>query len=280
MRNTHFFLKRSSRFVLAKRSAAGLTDRSNRGFTLVELVVAIAISAVVATLMYSFMDSVLKTKDGHSRAGDELAQLQKAFLLMQRDVEQTVDRPVRDTFGDTQAPVIVSNAQGFELTRIGWSMPPFTRSQRSEVQRVRYEFTEGEIQRTHWITPDITGDLNDRNPVVTSLFKDVESFEVRVAQVVEGTDELSWQSDWPAQQGQGFDPNGNPLPPPALPTLLEVSIEHERFGALRRVFRIVGIGADHTTLPVRPSNQGNNSNNNNGGNDEDDLDEDADEDEQ
>jgi len=232
------------------------SDATERGFTLIELVVAIAISAVVATLMYSFMDSVLKTNGGHRRAGDELARLQKALIVMQRDVEQTVDRPVRDSFGDSQGPVIVNDGLGFEVSRVGWSVPPFTRSQRSEVQRVRYEFTDDEIVRTHWVTPDITADTSDRNPAVTTLLKDIEAFEVRVAQVNGASDDVNWLRAWPPQSGQGFDPDGNPLTAPTLPDLMEVSIEHTRFGKLRRVFRIVGVGAGPTELPLRPENQG------------------------
>lgn len=256
-KNNPFFRDAQCRYV-----ATGAA----KGFTLIELVVALAIFAVMATLMYSFLDGVLKAKEGQTRAGDELARLQKALILMQRDVEQAIDRPVRDTFGDSQAPVIVSNGQGFELTRLGWSMPPFTRSQRSEVQRVRYEYTDNEIVRTHWVTPDITGDESDRNPVVTPIMTDIETFEVRVAQVNPDSGEVSWQTDWPSQQAQGFDPQGNPIAGPALPSMLEMSIEHKRFGALRRVFRIVGIGAEHATLPDRPDDQGNNGNGNNNNN--------------
>jgi general secretion pathway protein J len=220
-----------------------------------------AISAVVATLMYSFLDSVIKNKNGLERVGDDLTRLQKAFILIQRDIEQSVDRPARDSFGDSQPAVRVVNGDGFELTRVGWSLPPFVRTQRSEVQRVRYEFRDQTLFRTHWITPDITADETDRNPVITTLLENVEAFQVRVAQRDSGSGELAWQLDWPPESGQGFDDDGNPLPAPALPALMELSIEHKRFGAMRRVLRIVGVGAEHTQLPPRPDDQSSNGNN-------------------
>ncbi|MEJ2681730.1 MAG: type II secretion system minor pseudopilin GspJ [Gammaproteobacteria bacterium] len=231
------------------RVSGRLLDGGLAGFTLIELLVAVSISAVVSVVLYTFFGYVLTAKEGADLFSSDLARLQRALIIMQRDVDQAVQRSVRDSFGDTEEALVLEGGEGFSLTHVGWTMPPFPRGIRSEVQRVRYHLVDQNLIRTHWLTPDVTADTTERNPVETTLLENIESFEVRVAQPdLNGSP--SWYSEWPPLDQQAVDVQGNPLKSDPLPTWLEVQFEHPRFGALRRIFRLVDNGADPKTLPA------------------------------
>jgi len=70
------------------------------GFTLLEVVVAVALFAVVSTLAYGGLAAVLRSREQLSEASAQLAQLQLAMQMFERDVRSAVLRPVRDGYGE------------------------------------------------------------------------------------------------------------------------------------------------------------------------------------
>lgn len=61
--------------------------RRQAGFTLLELVVVIAIFAVFSLMAYGGLDSVLKTRAQVEQAQARIAQLQKAYLRLRNDLQ-------------------------------------------------------------------------------------------------------------------------------------------------------------------------------------------------
>ena len=104
------------------------------GFTLLELLVALAIFGLLAAMSYSGLHAVLQQQLYTEQAAERLGALQKLYLIMQRDIEQIVARTVRDEFGDAQLPVVGGDA--LQFTRGGWRNP--AGRQRSTLQRVGY----------------------------------------------------------------------------------------------------------------------------------------------
>ena len=99
--------------------------RLAHGFTLLELLIALAIFGLLSVMSYSGLTSVL---DQHARtdaAADRLGELQKIYLLMQRDFEQIVARPVRSEYGDQLAAV--EGGEVLQFTRGGWRQGPRVR---------------------------------------------------------------------------------------------------------------------------------------------------------
>ena len=80
------------------RRLQGMAVRQ-RGFTLLELLVALAIFALVSVMAYGGLASVLDQQFATDEIAGQLARLQKTYLLLQRDFEQLVPRPVRDEYG-------------------------------------------------------------------------------------------------------------------------------------------------------------------------------------
>jgi len=146
---------------------------------------------------------------------------------MQRDVEQTVPRPIRDEFGDSQPALYFPQNNVIELTRTGWRNP--IAESRSELVRVRYILEAGHLRRYQWSALDR---LQGSQPQVVDLLEHVDNFQVR-AMDSNGV----WSTEWPeaaaqvqAQQNLGLTP---------LPRAIEVSFTEAPYGEVRRVFLIV-----------------------------------------
>jgi general secretion pathway protein J len=60
------------------------------GFTLLELLVALSIFGLVATMSYSGLQAVMTQQSQTEIAADRLSELQKLYLIMQRDIEQVM----------------------------------------------------------------------------------------------------------------------------------------------------------------------------------------------
>lgn len=122
------------------------TSRSpgQRGFTLLELLVAMAVFGVVAVMAYGGLRAVLDARQHTDRASRALAELQMAFSLLGRDLEQVLARPVRDEYGDVRAPLRFSpfsDQPRLDLVRAGGP---------SGLQRVAWEVREERLYRLYW----------------------------------------------------------------------------------------------------------------------------------
>ena len=71
------------------------------GFTLLELLVAVAVFAVVGVMAYGGLQAVMSQQQRTNEHAQRLADLQLAYRVMQRDLEQLIDRPIRNEYGDT-----------------------------------------------------------------------------------------------------------------------------------------------------------------------------------
>ncbi len=191
-----------------------------RGFTLLELLVALAIFAIMGAMAYGGLNSVLRAADGSREAADTLGRLQLTFGLLQRDLLQAVDRPARDAYG-TEQPAMARGRDGETLirfTRLGQRNPAGLA--RASLQRVRYRLVGGDLLREWWAHAD----RGDEAPTGRRrLLREVETVELRF---LDGAGR--WQDQWP------------PLDSPdsaGLPAAVELRLTGKG-GELRRLFRV------------------------------------------
>ena len=200
---------------------------SSKGFTLLELLVALAIFGLLAAMSYGGLQAVLNQQWHTEQAADRLAELQKMYLLMQRDIEQVVPRLVRNEFGDLQQPLVGDDS--LRLTRGGWRNP--AGRQRSTLQRVGYAYEEQQLVRYAWSVLDRA---QDSEPLKQPLTEDVERMQLRY---LDGND--VWKEQWPDTSGfVGTDVAVDRTELPELPKALEVTIEHKTFGTLVWLFQL------------------------------------------
>ena len=124
------------------------------GFTLLELLVALAIFALLSVMAYAGLSTVLTANQILDTHMERLSEVQRSVTLLSRDIRQTVNRNIRDTFGDTKQPLIGASefdtlgTPAIELSRTGYANPLGTK--RSFLQRVAYRVEEETLYRNSW----------------------------------------------------------------------------------------------------------------------------------
>jgi general secretion pathway protein J len=199
-----------------------------RGFTLLELLVALSIFAMMAAMAYGGLSSVIRARTGVDASLERTQRLQQAVFRLQSDLEQAAARGVRDQFGDPRPALAAEPALGLSFTRHGWRNP--LQEPRSHLQRVRYRLDEeGRLVRHHWRVLDRA---QDSAPVETVLLEDVQRLEWRF---LDGGRE--WRDRWPPLAADA------PAPDPweaELPLVVEVRLTTEDRGEIRQLFAIPG----------------------------------------
>jgi general secretion pathway protein J len=206
-------------------------SRHTRGFTLIELLVALLIFAIFAAIAYGGLDQVLTAKARTTRESERLADLQTAFTWIARDIEQAVDRPIRDAYGDP-AEAMIGGGTSLELTRAGWRNPAGLT--RSNLQRVAYTLDDGRLRRGYWRVLDRAPDSEAHESV---LLNDVQEMELRFLD-----EQGQWQPAWPVTNAAG-----DVVP---MPRAVELSLEIDGWGRITRLFQIPD-GADFITTQAQ-----------------------------
>ena len=196
--------------------------RGVAGFTLLELLVAVAIFAVIGAMAYGGLQNVMDQQQQTTLHAERLKGLQLAYRILQRDLEQIVDRSIRNEFGDpVDALVGGSGFNGVELSRAGHPNP--AGFLRSEIQRVAYLPDQDRLLRRSWRVLDRA---QDTQPDEQVLVENMVEFAMRFLDK-----NREWQENWPPLTASGSGPAG-------LPLAVEVKLELEDVGALSWLFRV------------------------------------------
>lgn len=195
-----------------------------RAFTLLEVLVAVAILGVVSTMAFTGLRAVLTARDQTNLIAGNLTALQKTMGILERDFEQAVNRPVRDQYGDIEKAMISEDGKSVKLTRGGYPNPANVR--RSTLLRVGYHEKEGVLYRSTWSVLDGAHENQLRE---APLLTDIKSLTFRFLQPDE-----TWVKEWPPQRPQEMDPD-------LLPIGVEMELELEWAGKITRLFRLPGI---------------------------------------
>lgn len=124
----------------------------HRGFTLLELVVALAVFAVLATLAYGSLGRLLAARDTLAARAEALGRLQRVQALLARDCGALVQRPVRDELGDPEPALRRAPDGSLELTEGAFANP--LDQPRAQLQRVRWRVRDGVLYRDAWAVLD------------------------------------------------------------------------------------------------------------------------------
>lgn len=198
------------------------------GFTLLELLVALSIFAVVSVMAYEAIAALFTAEDRVGAQQARLAEVERAVTLLSRDLQDVAPRPTRTVAGPLQAALTIGAGQ-FTLTRAGWSNPAGMR--RSSYQRVAYAVTGQSLTRTFWQTLDSAGSEEGLSAV---LLSGVRNFTLRVRRDGE------WTDSWPPELAVAPpDPEAEREAASALPEAAEFTMDVDGFGRVRRLV-IVG----------------------------------------
>ncbi|WP_428384521.1 type II secretion system minor pseudopilin GspJ [Nevskia ramosa] len=218
--------------------------RSQRGFTLLELIVVIGIFGVFATMAYGGLNTVLSAR---AKIEDNLSRTEeydRAYIRLRTDFQNAAPRGVRDSTGQELPPFgFDSFAQRIEFTRGGWqnllSLP------RSTLERVSYGLEESEyvdkargarfqdkrLVRRSWNVLDRAAQTK---PIEVTMLDRIEEAEWRFYDANGQKSEA-----WPSANGNAGVPNAQQPPP----TAIELTLKTRDWGKLRLLFRVGAEGA-------------------------------------
>ena len=202
---------------------AQLIARSEQqGFTLLEVLIAIAIFSVVSLASFTIFDTVLRGDENSKIRSDRQNELQRAFLLMDRDFTQIAKRSMRvngeapsNSFLQTSDDSFLADEQAIAFVRNGWTNPGLLLP-RSDMQRVAYRVVDETLQRLHYNFVDA---VVGQEPKIRPLISQVTNL------TFEFYDGSKWQDKWSGS---------------TLPQAIAIEIETEVYGLIRRQFLVAG----------------------------------------
>ena len=200
-------------------------DNHSAGFTLLEMVVAIGIFAIIATISYVSLDRFIETRNLVEERQDKLKSLQTAMTLMGRDMRFMVNRSVRDGHGDQESALLsgdnIALEEG-ELLRLTTSRPETGIGLVSRPQRVGWRLRDGALQRVIWNVLDRDQDSSE---LVRTVLQNVAAAEINYfTYSAEG--ELETIAEWSNEE--------------TLPAGVEFLLTLQNGQEYRRLFSVAG----------------------------------------
>ncbi|MEH6490542.1 type II secretion system minor pseudopilin GspJ [Halopseudomonas sp.] len=198
------------------------------GFTLLELLIAMAVFAIMSVVAYSGLRAVLDADHVTRASSGQLADLQVSLSVLERDLAQMVDIQVRDEFGDRLPPLRLraGNEQPLlEIVRAGAGGD-------QRLRRTAWRLTETGLERELWPGVDVTDTEQMRIQPFADLVEEEERLGVEsgFAFVVRGPSGLERVNSWPPE---GLDPSSS-----QLPMAVELVLDVPRLGLIRRLIPV------------------------------------------
>lgn len=192
-----------------------------------ELLVAIAIFTIVGALALSGYTQLQHQSEYFEQRMARVREVQRAMQTLAQDLAQIEPRPIREPLGDARLPAILAGDSveyGLMFTRSGWSNTAGI--PRPTLQRVAYRLDQDGLWRDHWAVLDRTLTLE---PTRRNLLGKVRSMKFRFL-----TADRNWVDRWPASE------SGTPVDERSRPAAVEVTLELEDWGVLKRLVEVGG----------------------------------------
>ena len=193
------------------------------GFTLLELLVAVAIFAVLSAMAYGGLSNVIDNSQQTDVSMQRLQEVQLAMVKIARDFTQITQRSIRDEYGNRQdyLRVGVDSDIFVEFSRAGRRNP--AELLRSHIQRVAYKLEENQLYRLDWPHLDRSQEMQ---PYESLLLTDVDDASVRF---LDGENE--WHNEWPPLNSIGTE-GGEAL------AAIEFTLVLQDWGEIMRLFPV------------------------------------------
>lgn len=191
---------------------------ARRGFSLIELLVALVIFATMAAIAYAGLGAVTRTRTTLETRERELAALGRTLTFVERDLRASAWRPVRDGEG-RDLPALLGQAEFLELSTHGrgHALGPDL----GMVERVGYLRDADGLHRLRWPVLDrVRTTVPDRRLILP----DVEHVRWRYL-----TADGRWHDQWPPPAGALAT---------TMPVAVEFTLTHATLGEIRRLVEL------------------------------------------
>jgi general secretion pathway protein J len=198
--------------------------KRQHAFTLIEVLVALAVFGVLSALAYMTLGQTLRNSDMLTERMDRLQAIQRTVSYLANEMLQAAPRSIRSDLGQAEPALRSSFASDFalEVTHNGW--PNSAAVPRSTQQRTAYRIEDDELVRYHWSVLDRT--VNNL-PVATVLLDQIDSLTFRFL-----LDSGDWVDQWPPISS-GADSGSA-----TLPRAVEITLVLPDEGELTRIVEV------------------------------------------
>ncbi len=207
------------------------------GFTLIEVLIALAITAFVSLISYTSLSAVMSGVESLRANTDRIYEVNRALMIISRDLRQLADRPVRDEFGEIEPAMTGGELARFMLsfTRTGWHNP--NAHPRSNLQRVNYRLEDGALWRDSYPVLDRAADTE---PQTVMLLDEVDELRLTFLPTLEdlqietgggSVDTTNWVENWVVDAS-------TPGVELAAPVAIEMILQLPDWGEMRRLYAL------------------------------------------
>lgn len=165
------------------------------GFTLLELLVAMAVFVLVSVSVYAALAQMLSSRALLEDRYANLADVQRVLLYVERDLLQAVERKVKTPYGDVEPALKLVDGHDLSFSRLG-ADPLLDESPHSRLLRLRYQRRDNAVWRL--ILPVLDA-AQDTQADGRQLLSRVDSWEFSVFNAG------AWEKDWPPMRGNQAD---------------------------------------------------------------------------
>lgn len=179
-------------------------EADTAGFTLLEMVIAIAIFAIIAIVSYASLSRFLDTYDTLAARDAKFHSVEMAFTLLGRDFRYAADRPVRDAYGNIQQAMLALPDTPIvpgEIVRLTVAGPDIDVLSLQRLTRVAWRLENGKLIRVRWSVLD--GGTPDESSSQTVL-EDVDAVSLQFI-TVDKQNHLNYTNNY---DGTGDRPQG------------------------------------------------------------------------
>jgi general secretion pathway protein J len=244
-----------------------ITRRAAAGFTLIEILVALLILAIMSALGYGTYRAARISAERTEEALNRSREIEFGMRVMLQDFAESVPRPVRDILGQTRLPAMrgsggvgtlspipgssssTGSSSGMTFSGMSFNSSSNFGSSAStsaasivDLTRTGWSNTAGQqrgtLQRVSYgLVDDVLkrsyqvnlDDVQGNKPVVQDLFTGVKAIQLRY---LDGNQ--TWQTQWPppsVPQTEGLW---------SRPVAVELIIEFKDWGRIRRLIEVAG----------------------------------------
>lgn len=210
-------------------------SRQSSGFTLVEILVAVAVFALLGVASSVTVQQMIRTKEQSAEKLEQLQELQRAMLIMEQDIRGMVKRT------NPTGRLLFVDVEQIAFIRNGW-LNPGAALPRSQLQPVIYTLRDNQLIRQHFYFPDVSLSAEPQERI---LLDKVSEMRMRFYLKPEPNADAQVR-----QRGGAWVESWNF--PNALPHAIELTLETETWGRIERVFLINGGELKEKSIMVGP----------------------------
>jgi len=215
-------------------------NSKQNGFTLLEIIVAMAIAALIGVGAMELLNSATTAHKNIQEQGERFNQIERAFLFLSNDIQQLAPRNFRDEFGDVKNNLTSDDSIGkthLSFTRLGRRNP--AQLPRSNLEKLTYlvddvppDYLKNDpVLKSNWlkrISYAFPDGMTEDQGLARVLLDDVESIK---AEFFDGEE---WTDYWPVDDGQTLSPSSSVN----LPVAVKISLELKDLGIVERIYLV------------------------------------------